>query len=425
MPLLVGLCLIPVALVMSSRVNSVKSSKKTKLWLNLSLVALVILYFVFILAVNKAPFEFEINYSLEYSLYSGDYIVYFSVVLIFTPFVWIVIIHFLRRIIHRFKISKKAIIRKSQDLQYYRDDLDKISPSTIMFAASLELDDRRSIAATILKLKMMGYIKEENGVLYCITDKLDALSESEKMVHGLVLNSTIDIKAYRKAVVDETLKDKYLKKNIGGAFVRILKIVIAVALTFGVFKFSFWIDQYVHENYWVYPGDDGKAYYALANEKDIQELFKEIEDDNHYYHYVYGDGEVSYYWDTIRVTCMQYKIVRKAFFMNLLGLISIPLFIIMAFATLGYFLINVKNITKNYRYTAKGRELVTKAYALKNYLEDFSMIRERKEEELALWEYYLIYAVALGVNEELDDVVMEKYVRYINIERNVPYDQAK
>lgn len=97
----------------------------------------------------------------------------------------------------------------------------------------------------------------------------------------------------------------------------------------------------------------------------------------------------------------------------------------MALATVGYILINIKNIAKNYRRTAKGRELVNKAYALKNYLEDFSMIRERKEEELALWEYYLIYAVALGVNEDLDDEVMDKYVRYINVVKQVPYYEAK
>ena len=53
---------------------------------------------------------------------------------------------------------------------------------------------------------------------------------------------------------------------------------------------------------------------------------------------------------------------------------------------------------------------MNKAYALKNYLKDYSLIREKTEEELVLWEYYLIYAVALDVNEKLVNSVIEKYL---------------
>lgn len=425
MPLVIGLCLIPLVVLIIISANSVKTTRKAKFWLNFSLVALVILYFVFVAVVNKEPFKVEITYSLEYSFFAGDYLVQMAVALVFTPFVWIVIIHFMRLIIRRFKISKKSIIKRSEDYKYYRDDLDKVSPSIIMFASAMELDERKSIASTILKLKMTGHIKEENGQLYCMMDKLDTLSESEKMVHRLVWDSSIDVKAYRKAVIDEAIENKYVKKNIGGAFVRILKMIIAVALTFAMFKFSFWIDQYVHENYWVYPGDDGKAYYVLEDYEEQVKLYEEVTDLNDYYHEEYSNGDVYYQYDAIRVTCFKYKMVRKAFFLRLIGAVSIPLFIVMALATVGYILINIKNIAKNYRRTAKGRELVNKAYALKNYLEDFTIIRERKEAELALWEYYLIYAVALGVNEDLDDEVMDKYVRYINVVKQVPYYEAK
>ncbi len=53
---------------------------------------------------------------------------------------------------------------------------------------------------------------------------------------------------------------------------------------------------------------------------------------------------------------------------------------------------------------------MNKAYALKNYLKDYSLIREKTEEELVFWEYYLIYAVALDVNEKLVNSVIEKYL---------------
>ena len=57
--------------------------------------------------------------------------------------------------------------------------------------------------------------------------------------------------------------------------------------------------------------------------------------------------------------------------------------------------------------------MLNKAYALKNYLKDYSLIKDRTEEELVLWEYYLVYAVVLGVNVKIEDKIIEKYVKRI------------
>ena len=40
-------------------------------------------------------------------------------------------------------------------------------------------------------------------------------------------------------------------------------------------------------------------------------------------------------------------------------------------------------------------------------------IIKKSQEELVLWEYYLIYAVALGVNVKIEDKIIEKYVKNI------------
>lgn len=71
------------------------------------------------------------------------------------------------------------------------------------------------------------------------------------------------------------------------------------------------------------------------------------------------------------------------------------------------------NINKNYRRTIKGKKLLNKAYALKNYLKQYSLIKTRTEKELVLWEYYLVYAVLLDVNVNLEDKIIEKYVKNI------------
>ena len=46
----------------------------------------------------------------------------------------------------------------------------------------------------------------------------------------------------------------------------------------------------------------------------------------------------------------------------------------------------------------------------KIYLSKYSLIKNRTEKELILWEYYLIYAVVLNVNVKIKDEIIEKYV---------------
>ena len=45
-----------------------------------------------------------------------------------------------------------------------------------------------------------------------------------------------------------------------------------------------------------------------------------------------------------------------------------------------------------------------------NKVKDYSLIKEKNAKELALWENYLIYAVALDLNTKIEDEIIEKYV---------------
>ena len=68
-------------------------------------------------------------------------------------------------------------------------------------------------------------------------------------------------------------------------------------------------------------------------------------------------------------------------------------------------------IRRKYKRTRKGIDIINKSYALRNFLKDFSDIKTKKEEDLILWEYYLVYSVALGVNEKINDKLIEKYLK--------------
>lgn len=414
MLIVVGLILIPIVFFMMKRAERITTPKWQRILLNLSLVLIAAVYVALCWIVREEPFAFEDSYSTEYMIYNGEYILDTGLIFLFSPFMWLILIHFVKMLSHAIRVRKNAVIKRNEDFLYYRGDLDKIPPSMVMFTSQLEIDIRKCISATILKLKLTGYIEEKGGGLF-FTNKSEAnLFASERMVLNFVRGGGFDQKEYREAVEKETLKQKYLTRNRGGVGARILKIAAAVCMPIAVIFFSIWLDNYHFENYHIWPEDDGHAYIALGREEDIERLYEqEVKDLNDYYHREMADGSWDYNYREIRADKLEYSVVRKAMFLTVLGTFSIGF--IGVFVLIAIYIITeqVRCFHKNYTRTVKGKILLNKAYALKNYLKNYSLIKDRTEEELVLWEYYLIYAVALDVNVKMKDKIIEKYIKRI------------
>lgn len=282
-----------------------------------------------------------------------------------------------------------------------------------MFTSTYNVDIKKSISSTILKLKLMGYLKERNNT-YIYTDKDESsLLESEKMVLNLIKFNKFDKNAYRKVIEKETLGNKYLVKNGKGILTRLIEIAIVCCIPFVFFSMSTRLDEYTHKNYNILPQDDGYSYIKLELENDIEELYKEVKNKNDYYHSEMYNGSLSYSYDYIRADKLEYGIVKKAFFLNILTAVVVSLDFVSVLIAIYTVIEQIININKNYRRTIKGKKLLNKAYALKNYLKQYSLIKTRTEKELVLWEYYLVYAVLLDVNVNLEDKIIEKYVKNI------------
>lgn len=73
----------------------------------------------------------------------------------------------------------------------------------------------------------------------------------------------------------------------------------------------------------------------------------------------------------------------------------------------------------NHKYvrTQKGQELYVKLIGLKKFLKDFSIIDERKKEELYIWEDYMIYAILFDLPGILDKEVKEEYSKLQFVEK--------
>ena len=416
MPLLIGLCLIPIVLLIIKKSNEVTTTRKNKILLNISLFFIALVYTILCLIINMEPFNFEISYSVEYMICRGDYILDAGIIFMFSPFMWIIVVHYIRLLYKKLKIRKNATLKGDEEYICYRGDLDKISPSLIMFSSIFELDLKKSISSTILKLKLNGYIEEkESGFVFTNKDTASLLG-SEKMVLGLLKGKSFDKNAFEKKVEEEVLNNKYIVKSKGGKLGGLIRIFLAILIPIIGFGISTFLDEYTMEYYHVWPERDGHAYFAIKHDLDIMALEKEVTDENDYYSrplIVNGKETISYSHTEIRADKIQYGVVRKALFLNAFTSLSVGFDLI--FLLLGIYLVveQIKLMKKGYRVTLKGKEMLNKAYALKNYLKKYSLIGKRTEKELVLWEYYLVYAVILDVNVKIEDEVIGKYIKNI------------
>ena len=70
----------------------------------------------------------------------------------------------------------------------------------------------------------------------------------------------------------------------------------------------------------------------------------------------------------------------------------------------------VKSKKNNYIRTKKGEEINEKLEGLKNYLKDYSLMDKRNENDLILWEDYLIYSVIFNQNTKITKNMCDKYI---------------
>ena len=90
---------------------------------------------------------------------------------------------------------------------------------------------------------------------------------------------------------------------------------------------------------------------------------------------------------------------------------------------ISFFVILVLNIVFNriipiYYLSLQGEKERFKIQEFKNYLEKYSIIEERKLEEVIIWDKYLVYAIALGITNKIPKKIYEKYMNInINLQR--------
>lgn len=247
----------------------------------------------------------------------------------------------------------------------------------------------------------------------------DDLPESDKLVLSSLSNGVFHQREYKKLVKKEALDSKYIKPNKHGKFIKIIKMLIIITLPIIFMGISYKLDNYAFNNYRFYEKDNGINYLKLTNRKHIEKLYynNDIDINDYYYTTIEIDGEeeISYNYAYIRADRLKYPVVMFSRFLYLLAPISILVFILLCFISAFKLTEQIIYFNKEYYRTVEGKKLLNKAYALKNYLKDYSIMKYRSEDELILWEYYMVYAVVLDVNTKIENEVVEKYLQYISV----------
>ena len=93
-------------------------------------------------------------------------------------------------------------------------------------------------------------------------------------------------------------------------------------------------------------------------------------------------------------------------------LLLISLAVIEVFTILGiigcilYFLLNT--FIRKYVHTDEGKEFALHVKQLKNFIKDYTLLKERDIEDIALFDRYIPYAIALGEADNIEN----KYIKY-------------
>jgi len=248
-----------------------------------------------------------------------------------------------------FKIAYKKYYKEKLDKidfkndTYYREIISKNSPGVLSYIDDFKLDEK-DIVATLMSLELKQRIKIQNKIIL-INETVEGLDENEKYILDNIKNNTInsiDLTTFKSKVINDCLKSSLLvekrqKKN------NILVCFIIYFLIIGGFT-------------------------VLVN------LFSNIQTDN--------------------------GLVLLIF---MLGLLVIGLVLaIYPFAAIIY--LKSYNTMKNlnpYVRSKEAKDINSKLEGLKNYIKEYSLLKDKEYKDLIIWENYLVYSIILGNNTKI------------------------
>lgn len=260
------------------------------------------------------------------------------------------------------KVADKEVKKESMSRidfvnskEYYRDILKKYSPAELSYIDDFNIDYPKDIVATLLSLVLKNKITIANNYITILDFDTVDLKKSEIYVLENIKDGKVKLKNSHdiiKYAEGDALEDNLIVEANLNAKKTISKSIIGIILKYLIFILVF-----------VFICFNIEKLNPILNSGVIPDM----------------------------VIFMMFLIF--GFFMMFL-FISIPFSIV----KMGSYLA-IKS--KSYKRNDIGEEINKKIEGLKNYIKDFSILNEREQQELMLWEEYLIYSVLFNQNDKI------------------------
>ena len=307
----------------------------------------VIYYFVFYLATDEIQYHgmtFYLKFSFDFTLNLITGLLMFVISLLVLPPINFAFFYLLRHKLER-KIIKTNSKFDKQNLEYYREILNKMCPGTISYLKKFKIDSEKDIAAHILKLLYQGYLVEENNTFKRTSKDAKKLSYADLEILRIIDGEYFSYKDYEMYIEYELLENGMIERQTKSGRIGEKRVVYKLAILSIVFT-------------------------LLAILSPV--LFAEAE------------------------------------FLSVLFIIGI--FSLM-FAVVVVFVIKESvfhNYNGMYTRTEKGKDMLKKIHELNKFLLAFGNFEQKNYKEVYTRDYYLIYAVVLGINKAIPEEIVSK-----------------
>jgi len=280
--------------------------------------------------------------------------VLFLVVTLF-KMLWLTFLYFGTRIAIR-KFNKEKLTKEDfKNDTYYREILPKYSPAVLSYIDDFKIR-KEDIAATLLVLELKGKIKKENEKIEILNYSTEDLAENEKnILKNLNENrlKKVDLLHYNNIVQKDALKCNLIKEKEEVEKNTRLKIVKTIVVyAFVLLSFFVLVPNLIEGR----PGNSVIVHFGL-----IFEMVAFI---------------------AIIGTPFSFRVYIETY--------------------------KTLNTIDPYVRSKEGEEINKKIEGLRKFLNEYSQIEGRSQEELVLWEDYLVYSVILGINTKVVEEIFEK-----------------
>ena len=288
-----------------------------------------------------------------------------------------------------------------QDLDYYRDKLTGLTPGEISLLEDLQIEEEKDLSAYILWYEHLGLIREtEDGYIQGNPKpgENEKLRESDYFLIDKLLEGTSKkhLQEWKEQMMAEAVADGFLKKRSGtlpsaidrhAKKIAFLWVILLIACIFLIASGT--MEPAMQEAYGniAFPLSDQvfwfgrKLTWMLACMITISGKANEVE-----------------------------LILRTPQLLSTMALcfMVFALFFLLLLVPFLYLKMRSSQMLERADYvrTARGNEYAEYIWGMKNFIHDYSYLNEAEKDALALWDDYLIYAVLLEENTQIQKEIM-------------------